>query len=163
MKKLDYLYCISIAGCILVACQSPKSPDAVTTAPKEEAEVSDGRKYTVNNTESTVEWIGTKVSGYHSGTVMIKSGELTVSNGTVTSGNFVMDMPSIIATGPDKVKPEANAKLTGHLHSADFFDVNNFPEATFTITGVKPFSGELKETDDPRQEKLSKYRVTNNW
>lgn len=145
----------------LAACQSPKSPDAVTSAPKEEAESASGATYTADTASSIVEWIGTKVSGYHTGTVELKSGELTISKGIVTAGRFVLDMPTIIATGPPKVSAEACAKLTGHLHSPDFFDVNKFPEAIFVITGVKPFAGKVNETDDPREEKVSKYKVTN--
>jgi polyisoprenoid-binding protein YceI len=32
---------------------------------------------------------------------------------------------------------EGNAKLVGHLKSADFFDVEKFPSAAFEITGLK--------------------------
>ncbi len=161
MKKLISLYSILVVLIGLTSCQSPKSPEAVTTSPKEEADASSGAKYIADTSASTVEWIGTKVSGYHTGTIKIKSGELTISNGAVTAGNFVLDMPTIVATGPEKVKPEANAKLTGHLHSPDFFDVAKYPEATFVITEVKPFTGTMNDPDDPRQEKLSKYKVTN--
>ena len=160
MKKLFNLYGIIVLLAGLAACKSPESPDAVTSAPKTEAETA-GSKFKADTEASVVEWIGTKVSGYHTGTVAIKSGELTISDGMVTAGNFVMDMPTIVATGPEKVKAEANAKLTGHLHSADFFDVNKHPEATFAITSVKPFAGNVKELDDPREEKVSKYKVTN--
>jgi polyisoprenoid-binding protein YceI len=31
-----------------------------------------------------------------------------------------------------------DAKLTGHLHSADFLDVERFPQATFVSTAVRP-------------------------
>jgi polyisoprenoid-binding protein YceI len=100
------------------------------------------------------------VSGYHNGTVNIKKGELTINNGAVTAGNFVMDMPTIVASGPENVSEENSQKLTGHLRSKDFFDVEKFPEATFVITDVKPFSGTVEDRDDARQEKLKKYRVT---
>ena len=162
MKNPVNLYGILIAlGGLLSCTQAPKSPDASTSAPKAEAEATAGSTFTVDTTASTIEWIGTKVSGYHSGTVKLKNGQLTVSNGTITAGNFTMDMPTIVATGPKSVNAESNGKLTGHLHSADFFDVNKFPEATFAITGVKPFSGTLNEPDNPREEQLSKYKVAN--
>ena len=162
MGKLNHFYSLLVVLIGLASCtQSPKSDDAVTSAPKEEKETTAGSTYTVDKSASIVEWIGTKVSGYHTGTVEIKSGELTVSNGNVTSGNFVLSTPTIIATGPPKVKAEANAKLTGHLHSGDFFDVEKFPEATFAITSVKPFEGTMTATDDPREEKVNKYKITN--
>lgn len=55
----------------------------------------------------------------------------------------------------------ANAKLLGHLKSPDFFNVAANPEASFTITSVTPFSGTAKDSADPRQESISKYKVTN--
>jgi polyisoprenoid-binding protein YceI len=158
MKKLIY---ITAAAFLLAACTAPESDKAKTSEAKQEAANTSGIKYTVDTKASRVEWIGTKVSGYHTGNVNIKSGELTVSNGNITSGNFVIDMFSIVAIGPEKVSKENSEKLTGHLHSADFFDVQKFPEATFVITDVKPFSGAVNEPNDERQEKLNEYKVTN--
>src|SRR6266496_5558913 len=131
MKKLIY---VTVAAFVLAACTAPESDKAKTSEAKQEAANTSGIKYTVDTKASRVEWIGTKVTGYHTGSVNIKNGELTVSNGTVTAGNFVIDMPTIVATGPERVSEADCKKLTGHLHSADFFDVQKFPEATFVIT-----------------------------
>ena len=158
MKKLIY---VIVAGILFATCTAPESDKAKTSEAKQEASNTSGVKYAVDTKTSRVEWIGTKVSGYHTGTVNIKSGELTVSNGNITSGNFVMDMSTIVASGPVKVSEENSKKLTGHLQSAEFFDVQKFPEAKFVITEVKPFSGTVKEQDDERQEKLKDYKVTN--
>lgn len=84
-----------------------------------------------------------------------------VKDGNLTGGNFVMDMSALAVTGPKGSNAEANGKLQGHLRSGDFFDVATHPEATFVITGVKPFSGTVKDTADPRQEEISKYKVSN--
>jgi polyisoprenoid-binding protein YceI len=145
-----------------VSCkQAPKSDEAMVTPAKEEAKMSKGETYRADVNASKIEWIGTKVSGYHTGSVKIKSGELTVANGQVTAGKFVLDMTSIQAEGPDRVSADNNAKLTGHLQSPDFFDTQKFPEATFNITSVKPYTGAVTEADDPRQEKLNQYKVPN--
>jgi len=141
--------------------QAPKSDEATVTTAKEESKETSGVTFTADLNASKVEWIGTKVSGYHTGTVKIKSGELTVANGQVTAGKFTMDMTTITAVGPEKVPADASAKLTGHLQSPDFFDTKNFPEASFVITGIKPFTGTVTEADDPRQEKLNEYKVSN--
>lgn len=158
MKKLIY---VIAAGLFFATCTAPESDKAKTTEAKQEAVNTAGVKYLVDTKASRVEWIGTKVSGYHTGSVTIKSGELMVSNGNIMSGNFVMDMTTIVASGPAKVSEGNSKKLTGHLHSAEFFDVQKFPEAAFVITDVKPFSGAVNEPDDERQEKLKEYKVTN--
>lgn len=162
MKKSKNLYCIIFSLVALVSCTSaPESDEALTTPAKEEAGTGKGETYQADLSSSKIEWIGTKVSGYHTGTVNIKSGRLTVSNGSVTAGNFVIDMTSLVATGPEKVSAEACAKLTAHLRSPDFFDVEKFPVGTFIITGVGPFNGNVNGPDDPRQEKLNEYKVAN--
>lgn len=161
MRKLINLYCGAVVLSLIAACTSaPESDEAITTEAKKEktANVTD-ETYKTDAEASKIEWIGTKVSGHHSGTIKVKSGELTVSNGALTGGNFVMDMTTIVATGPKEVNDEKNSKLTGHLHSPDFFDVAKYPDATFVITGVKPFSGTVNDPDDPRQEKLNEYKV----
>jgi polyisoprenoid-binding protein YceI len=160
MKRISFLM---LSGLFLsVSCtQAPKSDEAKITTPKEESKTSTGETYTADLTASKIEWIGTKVSGYHTGTINLKSGELTVADGQVTGGKFTMDMTSIKAIGPDNVPADASKKLTGHLQSGDFFDTQKFPEATFVITGIKPYTGKVTEADDPRQEKLNEYKVPN--
>jgi polyisoprenoid-binding protein YceI len=160
MKKLS-LYLFAVI-CAVASCKNaPDSDKANVSAAKEETPVSNGEIYPIDFNASRIEWIGTKVSGYHVGTVKIKSGELNVSNGNVTGGTFIMDMNTVTATGPENVPADASEKLTGHLRSADFFDAAKYPDATFVITSVKAFSGTVKDADDPRQQKLSEYKVTN--
>lgn len=158
MRYSVYLVAAMLA---LLACNPQKSEKAKTTEAKEESKNVAGDIYKVDVQASRIEWVASKVSGYHTGSVKIKSGELRVSNNTVTAGNFVMDMPTIVASGPANISKENSQKLTGHLRSGDFFDVQKFPEATFVITDVKPFTGTMNEPSDPRQEKLNDYTVTN--
>ncbi len=159
MKNSIYFF---LAALIFVSCkQAPKSDEATVTPAKEEASMTAGEVFNADLNASRIEWIGTKVSGYHTGTVNLKTGEMTISEGHVTAGKFTMDMTTIKAIGPEKVPADASAKLTGHLQSPDFFNTQKFPEATFVITGVKPYTGTLTEADDPRQEKLNQYKVPN--
>lgn len=94
--------------------------------------------YTVDPKPSELKWIGRKVTGSHNGTVNIKSGEIQVANNTIADGMIVIDMPSIKVL--DLTDPGANAKLTNHLKSDDFFGVDKFPTAAFDITEVKPIA-----------------------
>lgn len=90
--------------------------------------------YTVSLKQSKVEWVGKKVTGQHNGTVDVKSGSLEIKNGMLKGGEFVIDMTSLTATD---LEGEYQQKLNGHLKSADFFGVENYPEAKFVITDVK--------------------------
>jgi len=88
--------------------------------------------YTVDASKSTLNWKAEKITGFHEGTIGIKSGSFKTSNDKITSGSFQVNMTTIVDT--DLTDAEYNKKLTGHLSSPDFFDVANFPEAVFTIT-----------------------------
>jgi polyisoprenoid-binding protein YceI len=86
---------------------------------------------------SKVVWKGYKVTGSHEGFISIKSGQLTFNDGTLTGGDFVIDMSSIINTD---LEGEYKGKLEGHLKSDDFFGVEKFPTASLVFTQVKSVS-----------------------
>lgn len=159
MKKYNCIYPAVLLLLMIVACTN--APDAEKAKTSEAKEVSDaaGEALAVDTTASKIEWVATKVSGYHTGTVNIKSGELNVNDGKVTGGNFVLDMTSMVVSGPSSVDEKSNTKLLTHLKSPDFFEVAAHPIATFVITAVNPFSGTVKDTADARQESISKYKV----
>ena len=87
--------------------------------------------------KSSLEWIGKKVLGQHSGNVNLKSGTLFVKGSVLTGGNFVIDMTSISCT--DINDAAYNANLIKHLKSTDFFNVDEFTTATLKITKVLKF------------------------
>jgi len=147
---------ITFAAC----SNAPESDKAVTTDAKE-VTATEGSSLKLDTTASKIEWVATKVSGYHTGTINIKSGELKSTDSSLTGGEFVIDMPSLVVSGPSGSNAEMDAKLTGHLKSGDFFDVEKNPEAKFVITEIQPFTGEVKDTTDPRQESIGKYKVAN--
>ena len=96
--------------------------------------------YNVNTTDSNIEWKGFKPTGSHTGTIAIKEGNLSLNDGVVESGNFVIDMSSITVTDIP-AEDEGNGKLTGHLKNADFFNVEAHPTATFEVTGLETVEG----------------------
>lgn len=83
---------------------------------------------------SVITWTGKKVTGQHHGTIKLKGGQVTLEHGQIASGQVQVDMPTI--ANDDLTNPVDNGKLVGHLKSADFFDVEQHPVATFTITEV---------------------------
>lgn len=158
---------VTLSLFLLINCkQAPQSDEAKVSDPKQvttdTTSTTSAETLVIDGAQSKIEWVGTKVSGYHSGTVPIKSGEVMVGDGKVTGGRFVIDMAALTVTGPKDSKPEANAKLQKHLLSADFFEASTYPEGVFEITEVKPYTGQAPtEENDPRQEDINEYKVTN--
>jgi polyisoprenoid-binding protein YceI len=95
--------------------------------------------FKVDPQKSVVVWTGKKVTGSHTGSIRLASGDIAADGALVKSGNFVMDMTSITCT--DLTDPDYNKKLVGHLKNDDFFAVDKFPKATFVITKVAAKSG----------------------
>ena len=159
MKKSTFI--LGSMLMIFASCtQAPQSDEATTSEAKDVANA-EGTTLTVDPSASTVKWIGTKISGYHVGTIPVKSGSLIVSDGNITGGSFVLDMAGLAVTGPEGSKPESNAKLLGHMKTGDFFDVEKYPEARFELTSVSPFAGTVQDENDPRQEDISEYKIAN--
>ena len=97
---------------------------AVRPAPRGEA-------LSINPETSTVEFTGSKVTGKHDGGFKQFTGTIDlVSNKPVDSGvNVDIDTASVFSD---------DEKLTGHLKSKDFFDVEAFPKASFHSTRIEP-------------------------
>jgi polyisoprenoid-binding protein YceI len=84
--------------------------------------------------QSNIDWTGRKVTGAHWGTIAVKQGSLSVSDGRLSGGQFVIDTASIKIL--DVTDPATNAQFYGHLASDDFFSIDQYPEASFEITSV---------------------------
>ncbi|MCS6928061.1 MAG: YceI family protein [Saprospiraceae bacterium] len=103
--------------------------------------------YRVDLSSSVIVWKGYKVTGEHTGTVKLKSGELQFTNGRLSGGSFEADMTTINCTDLEGATAE---KLVNHLKSDDFFGVQKYPIARFVIT--KAFPTDTK----------GNYRITGN-
>jgi polyisoprenoid-binding protein YceI len=87
----------------------------------------------VDTTQSVITWKAYKVTGSHTGTVVLKSGSLNFGDTGLSGGSFVIDMTSITNTD---MSGGGKEKLENHLKSADFFNVESHPTASFDITKV---------------------------
>ncbi len=86
--------------------------------------------FTVDVAKSKIEWNGAAADHYHPGVVNIKSGSVLVENGKITGGKFVIDLTTIKSTDG------AGDRLDGAIKSPNMFNVAQFGEATYEITGV---------------------------
>lgn len=96
-------------------------------------------KYKADLEKTVITWIGKKVGSEHTGTINLKDGYILNDHGNINNGKFVIDMSSINNT--DLEDESMKGKLEGHLHSADFFNTSEFPEAVLKLKSIKPLEG----------------------
>lgn len=95
----------------------------------------ENRTLKIAHEQSSIEWVGRKVTGSHNGTIAVKEGELVLTDGKLTGGIVIVDTTSIRIL--DIADPATNAQFAGHLASDDFFSSQKFPEAVLEITSTK--------------------------
>ena len=133
MKSSLFSMALLAVSVAFVACNSKESSSSEMT--EETADLPDGT-LTVDPAASDVMWKGSMVGLYdHAGDVKLESGDVTVTDGKITGGKFVIDLTSITPTDSNYKEDKTPEKLVGHLSSEDFFHIEQYPTATFEITG----------------------------
>lgn len=142
IKKLIYLS--FVLSLFVVSCKNDQKAKNQTKAAEEKemtAEVVEKSQtfdatHTADLENSKITWHGYKPTGKHHGTVNLKNGSVAYNGDGLKDAYFEVDMGSIVVEDIP-ADDEYNAKLVGHLKSADFFDVAKFPVASFRMTEVK--------------------------
>ncbi|MEM1093393.1 MAG: YceI family protein [Bacteroidota bacterium] len=88
-----------------------------------------GVSYTIDTEASALNWRGAKVTDAHDGGFNAFSGTIMVDGETVTGVEIEVDMTSMWSD---------NERLTGHLMSEDFFEVETYPKGLFALTSITP-------------------------
>ena len=128
-KKMLNLFAIVVFGIAIIGCKNNTEETSKKNVETAMITIQDAAKYVVIVEESTIEWQGFKPTGSHKGQIKITNGEFFANDQGITKGSFTIDMSSINES-------ENNGKLEGHLKSADFFDIANYPTAKFELTGL---------------------------
>ena len=131
--RLAILITTLLALVFFVACANPAA-DKSRAVTGEAAQVSpqnvQGQKYAITAQNSKIEFVGSKVTGSEHGSFGDFSGQIDYpGNAEASRVNINIKMDSVVtdSSGLDK-----------HLKTADFFDVEKFPQATFVSTSIKP-------------------------
>jgi len=133
----------------LLAFTSCKQTEGEKAEVSEAAVVAEstGTAVPVNLAESMVSWEGAKPTGAHTGTIGVSQGTVTLDNGAVTGGSFVIDMNSITCTDLDgdmKVNLENHLKGFADGKEDHFFNVAKYPTGKFEISKVVALSGDAE-------------------
>lgn len=119
------------------ACQSAPKADKAEITDAQAVKPEEGHSFTVDTSLSTVYWLGTKPSGSHKGTFRFAEGQLFVTDSTVTSGQFTIDINSLKNTDLSDANMRKN--LENELRDENFFEAGKFPVAKFEITEVSKY------------------------
>ena len=139
MKKL--LFLVLVSAVFLAACADPAAnkPKAETTNSTSNSTVDhkclrqqcadDRNSSAVSPENSKIEFTGSKVTGKHDGGFKQFSGAIDLAGNKPEDSkvSVEIDMNSIFTDTED---------LTKHLKTADFFDVEKYPKASFTSTKI---------------------------
>ncbi|MBK7426752.1 MAG: YceI family protein [Saprospiraceae bacterium] len=135
MKQSKWYVLTILLAVGMAACSS--SPEGEKVESEDAAgEAATGGSETYTMETGVVFWNAGKPTGKHNGTINMSQVELGVENGALVSGNFSVDMSTLV--NADLTEETGKSDLETHLKSADFFDVPNHPNATFVITNVEP-------------------------
>lgn len=118
----------SAASTANTATGSSADTTANSTAPKLNTK---GTAYKIYQDNSQVEFVGSKVTGKHDGGFKSFSGTIDLVNKKPEESKVSVDIDTTSIYSDDD-------KLTGHLKSADFFEVEKYPKATFVSTKITP-------------------------
>jgi len=131
----------------LAACEDPAAnkPKAQTTAPAANTATNSPASAAMNTPTATmetkgtalpispeaskVEFTGSKVTGKHDGGFKTFKGTIDLVNNKAEDSKVSVDIEMNSIFSDDE-------KLTGHLKSADFFEVEKYPKATFVSTKI---------------------------
>lgn len=90
-----------------------------------------GTALPIDTTESRIEWLAAKVTRTHDGGFEDFHGTVYLDGETLTGVDLTIDAASIWSD---------TDRLTGHLKSDDFFEVEVYPEATFRADSFEPLA-----------------------
>ncbi|MEM7350725.1 MAG: YceI family protein [Acidobacteriota bacterium] len=165
-RALPWMLLCGLFLLLATACANPAddAPDAAVSEPAPEPapapETAATADYAISD-DSTIGFVGAKVTGTHDGGFKAFDGKVSVAGASAegSSVEVVIDTTSLWSDNDD---------LTGHLKSPDFFDVEQFPTATFkstsiaandegthTLTGNLELHGVTKQISFPADVKVS--------
>lgn len=124
-------FAAGFAACSNPAADAPAAEVGEATAAAEAPTATAGAvTYTLTD-DSVIEWTASKVTRSHDGTFPDVEGTISLVDGAPEASSVEVTIDTTTLTSDTD-------QLTTHLKSADFFDVEAHPEASFRSTAITP-------------------------
>lgn len=88
---------------------------------------------------SKVRWVGRNLTNRHDGEVALVDGDLELADGKFVGGEVTVDLRKMSCR--DITDSKLAKALIGHLQNADFFEVEKYPLARFTVKRTESLKG----------------------
>ncbi len=144
MKMRNLILAIASSMVFLASCSSEGNKADTGDAKSVENKTTEGSVvYKTQDAASHLKWRASHLGGLQKrfGKVMLKSAEVSVTDGKVTNASVLIEMNSLTVENFEDAA--SNTKLTGHLKNADFFDVEKFSTSKFELTQIEPGTGDF--------------------
>lgn len=144
MRKFVPFVAAALLSTAAVACKNPTAdvapatvgdaPAEVAPAPTPAAEAPATQTIVLNSENTSIQWLGAKVTGTHEGGFRNVTGEMTVAGAPESvRGHIDIDVKSLFSDSD---------QLTAHLLNDDFFASDTHPSAKFVVTNIGNEIGE---------------------
>lgn len=147
MRNLMAVPALALVMFAIAACGNATAnyTAAKTSNAKEVSNVQPGKQesgdeikeYKFSNDGSKLSFLGEKVTAAHPGGFKKFTGKVLADSTSVKAVEVEVDMTTLWAHDTGDAADKINEKLTGHLKSPDFFDVEKYKTAKFITTGIK--------------------------
>ena len=144
-KQFTFALSIVAASVVATSCgNSSSTAEKAEVKEQQQVAAAAGIAYKADLTASSVGFIGYGVGKEHPGKFSLSEGSVTVTNGEVTGGKFVIDINSLAMAEKGEF---ISGKLRPHLLSTDFFEVKAYKTATFEITKLEAYTSVSNDTN----------------
>ena len=118
-------------GCANPAANKQKATVANAQQESNSPKAAGTETLAISPENSKVEFVAAKITRSHNGSFKQFAGQIDLAANSLPDSRVTIDIEtSSVVTDEDQ--------LTGHLKTADFFDVVKFPKATFVSTKIEP-------------------------
>lgn len=139
-KTATYAFTLSFALLLTACADVGDAPVADTTEVHSDSIANTlftGQPLAVDTVTSSIDWWAAKVTRSHDGGFSNFTGNVYVDNDAVAGVEITIDAASIFSD---------TDRLTGHLKSEDFFEVDVYPEASFAASSFEAIANDSTAT-----------------
>lgn len=158
MKLRNLVIGLATAAAMYSCGEATETKKAETTTSSSTDAAAAEEIYKVDAASSTLTWKGTMLNVKdHFGKMKLTEGSVTLKGDQVTGGTFTADLKSLAPEDANYNEEYTKEKLVGHLMTADFFDTEKYPTATFVVKSSEgnTLTGDLTVRGITKEEKVT--------